>query len=114
LEKAGLYARSLEQYDEAIKARARDTEPLKKYTIRFEKSRLLLTVDPDNEEGLKEFTGAVDEGYSDIKAIETLVLDERINKYHRDEIEKILNNLKVKLDDAEDDENGEDETETSA
>jgi len=115
LEKAELYARALEQYDEAIKANTKDTETLKKSTIRFEKSRLLLTVDPDNENGLKEFTSAVNEGFSDIKAIEALVLDARINKYHKDEIEKILNNLKAKtVGTNEDKKNEGDETEPSA
>jgi len=115
LEKAELYARALEQYDSAIKALAKDTETLKKSTIRFEKSRLLLTVDPDNENGLKEFTAAVDEGFSDIKAIEALVLDKRINKIHKDEIEKILNNLKAKMVDKKDDNKDEgDDTGTSA
>jgi tetratricopeptide (TPR) repeat protein len=113
LEKAELYARALEQYDAAIKALTKDTETLKKNAIRFEKSSLLLTVDPDNEEGLKEFTGAVDEGFSDIKAIEALALDQRINKYHKDEIEKILNNLKAKMVDTEDDDEG-DEIKPSA
>jgi len=109
LEKAEFYARALEQYDEAIKALAKDTDILKKSTIRFEKARLLLTVDPDNEDGLKELTTAVNEGFSDIEAIEALMRDGRINKYHKDEIEKILNNLKPK-DNKEDDNNEEDET----
>jgi len=114
LEKAEFYARALEQYDEAIKANTKDTETLKKSTIRFDKSRLLLTVDPDNEDGLKEFTKAIDEGFSDIKAIEALLLDQRINKYHKDEIEKVLNKLKAKSEtknEAKDDnEDKEDET----
>ena len=115
LEKAELYARALEQYDAAIKALTKDTETLKKSAIRFEKSRLLLTVDPDNEEGLKEFTRAVDEGFSDIAAIEALVLDKRINKYHKDEIEKVLNNLKAKKADTKNaNEDEGDDTETSA
>jgi tetratricopeptide (TPR) repeat protein len=118
LEKAELYARALEQYNEAIKANTKDTETLKKSTIRFEKSRLLLAVDPDNEEGLKEFTVAVNEGFSDVKAIEALTLDKRINQYHRDEIQKILDGLKIKMKDAkeekDDDKNGEDEADTSA
>jgi len=111
LEKAEFYARALEQYDEAIKALTKDTETLKKNTIMFEKARLLLTVDPENEEGLKEFTAALNEGFTDIEAIEALVGDQRINKYHRDEIEKVLNNLKAN-DDTEDenDEDEEDET----
>jgi len=113
LEKAELYARALEQYDEAIKAITKDTETLKKNTVRFEKSRLLLTVDPDNEEGIKEFSSAVNEGFSDIDAIEALVLDQRINKYHKEEIEKILSRLKLKKSGTEEDDE-EDETESSA
>jgi tetratricopeptide (TPR) repeat protein len=113
LEKGEFYARALEQYDDAIKAATKDTENLKKSTIRFEKSRLLLTVDPDNEDGLKEFNNAVNEGFSDIEAIEALTLDKRINQYHRDEIQKALDGIKIKLDNMkkEDDEKEEEETE---
>jgi tetratricopeptide (TPR) repeat protein len=100
LEKAEFYARALEQYDDAMKALTKDTETLKKSSIRFEKSRLLLTVDPENEEGLTEFTDAVKEGFSDIEAIEALVLDKRINQVHRDEIQKILDEMKIKMDNA--------------
>jgi len=115
LEKAEFYARALEQYNEAIKANTKDTETLKKSTIRFEKSRLLLAVDPDNEEGLTEFTEAVKEGFSDIEAIEALVLDKRINQVHRDEIQKILDEMKIKLDNAKkDNQKEEDETKESA
>jgi tetratricopeptide (TPR) repeat protein len=116
LEKADFYARALEQYEEAILALKKDTETLKKSTIQFEKSRLLLVADPDNEEGLKGFTDAVSEGFSDIDAIEALVLDERINQYHRDEIQKILDNLLLKKEKAGNDNNSgeEDETDTSA
>jgi len=111
LEKAELYARALEQYDAAINAIKNDTETLKKSTVRFEKSRLLLTVDPDNEDGIKEFSAAIEEGFSDITAIEALSLDQRINKYHKDEIEKVLNNLKAKMNDNK---AGGDEAKTSA
>ena len=119
LEKAEFYARALEQYNDAIKANTKDTATLKKSTIRFEKSRLLLTVDPDNEEGLKEFTDAVNEGFSDIEAIEALVLDKRINQVHRDEIQKILDETKIKMDNKkkdneEEEEEEEEETEASA
>jgi len=115
LEKAGFYAKALEQYNDAIKAITKDTETLKKSTIRFEKARLLLAVDPANEEGLKEFTDAVNEGFSDIEAIEALTLDKRINQYHRDEIQKILDELKIKMENKKkDNEKEEDETEASA
>ena len=111
LEKAELYARALEQYDEAIKALTKDTGTLKKNAIMFEKARLLLTVDPENEEGLKEFTAAIGEGFSDIEAIEALARDQRINKYHRDEIEKVLSNLKAKDSPEEDDDDDDDDDE---
>jgi len=120
LEKAEFYARALEQYNEALKAITKDTETLKKSTIRFEKSRLLLAVDPENEEGLKEFTEAVNEGFSDIEAIEALVQDKRINQYHRDEIQKILDETKIKMENMkkeekeEEEEEEEDEKESSA
>ena len=109
LEEAGLYARALDQYNGAIAALSRDTETLKKSTIRFGKARLLLTVDPENSEGMTEFTNAIREGYADIEAIDELLLDERITQPNRDEIRKLKEGIEVE---EEKDEEEEEETET--
>ena len=98
LEDAGLYALALEQYDTAIEAHTRDTETLKRSMIRFAKARLLLTVDPENEEGIDEFTKSVEEGFKDIEAIEALQSDERVNQYYREEIQRILDRIEIDVE----------------
>ena len=99
LESAGFYARSLEQYKEAIKALSADTKTLKKSKLRFEQARLLLTADPENKEGITELNTAVTEGFDDTEEIKVLLSDERITQAHKDEITKILDNIvnKAKL-----------------
>ena len=90
LETAGLYARALEQYKAAISALTKDTDNLKKSTLRFEQARLLLTVDPENNGGITELSTAVTEGFSDTQAIEDLLRDDRITQNNKDEIRKIM------------------------
>jgi tetratricopeptide (TPR) repeat protein len=90
LEGAGLYARAIEQYRDAIKALTRDTEDLKKSRLMFEEARLLLTMDPENEEGLTAFSNAVDEGFSDTESFEELLLDRRISGDRRNELRRIF------------------------
>jgi len=93
LEKAGLYAKALEQYKEAITAHTKDTETLKKSSIIFAQARLLLTEDPENDEGLAELNNAVKEGFSDLDAIEALMKNEKIGSDTMDEIRRIWENL---------------------
>ena len=91
LEGAGLYARAIEQYRDAIKALTRDAENLKLSRLMFEEARLLLTVDPENEEGLTAFIDAVDEGFSDTEAFDDLLLDNRISNDRKAELRRIFN-----------------------
>jgi len=90
LEEAGLYARAIEQYRDAIKALTKDTEDLKKANLMFEEARLLLTADPENEEGLTAFRNAVDEGFSNTETFEELLLDSRISNDRKTELRKIF------------------------
>ena len=111
LEEAGLNARALEQYDEAIEALTKDTESLKKSTIRFEKARLLLTEDPENADGMTEFNTAITEGFSDTDAIEALIQDTRITQYNKDDLIRALQ--KINNEETEEDKKDEEETEES-
>ena len=113
LEEAGLYARALEQYNDAITVLTKDTGTLKRSTVRFGKARLLLTVDPENEEGMTEFNKAVSEGFSDKKAIEAMLLDERISRINRDEIQNVLDKLDVAGEEEPEEEEEQEETETN-
>ena len=101
LESAGHHARALERYDEAMAALLRETPHLRQSTIRFEKSRLLLTVDPQNEEGLREFNLAVTDGFSDTEAIEALLRDNRLTQSNRTEIQRVLTDLLISLRESE-------------
>ena len=93
LESAGFYARALEQYREAIKALPKDTANLKRSKLLFEEARLLMTIDPGNDEGITGFKKAVDEGFKDTEAIEALLADERISKTNKEEIGRILDKI---------------------
>jgi tetratricopeptide (TPR) repeat protein len=112
LEEAEFYAKALEQYEEALKDYTKDTATLKKSMLLFGKARILLAVDPDNEESLDEFNKSIKEGFADLKAIEPLISDERITQYNREEIRKVYDNLKAKIEEKEEEET-EEETETS-
>ena len=101
LESAGLYARSLEQYREAINSIVGDTGTIDKSTMRFERARLLLTADPENPEGITELSTAVQEGFSDTSGIEGLLRDERVNQDKKDEIRNIMNGMLDKDTEAE-------------
>ena len=90
LESAGLYALAIEQYGAAISALTRDTDELKKSTLRYEKARLLLTADPENTEGIKELSAALADGFSNQAAIEYLLNDERISEANRTEIRSLM------------------------
>jgi len=92
LEDAGLYARAIEQYRDAIKALTRDTEYLKKSALMFEEARLHLTMDPENEEGLTAFRNAIDEGFSDTEIFEALLADRRISNDRKVELRRIFEN----------------------
>jgi tetratricopeptide (TPR) repeat protein len=110
LEDAGHYARALEQYDAAIEALTQDSGELKKTTLRFEKARLLLAADPENEEGMTEFKSAISDGFKDTDAIETMLLDERLTKDNKTEIQRVLTDLLIKEQEAREAETSDEET----
>jgi len=110
LEEAEFYAKALEQYEEAMTVHTKDTALFKKSMIQFGKARLLLAVDPDNEESLNEFNKAIQEGFDDLTAIEPLLSDERITLYNREEIRKVYDNLQIKEKEKEEEETEEEET----
>jgi tetratricopeptide (TPR) repeat protein len=110
LEDAGFYARALEQYSEALKALPKDTENLKRSTLLFGEARLLMTTDPDNEEGINGLKNAIDEGFKDAEALEALLEDERISKDNKEEINRILDKI-LEEQNAEKETEDEEETE---
>jgi tetratricopeptide (TPR) repeat protein len=107
LESAGLYARAIEQYRDAIKTLTKDTEDLKKANLLFEEARLLLTVDPENEEGLTAFGSAVDGGFSDTEAFEALLADTRISNDKKVELRRIFDSRLKEEEDTTEETDGE-------
>jgi tetratricopeptide (TPR) repeat protein len=107
LEGAGLYARAIEQYRNAIRALSRDTEDLKRANLMFEEARLLLTVDPENEEGLTVFGSAVDGGFSDTEAFEALLVDTRISNEKKAELRRIFDSRIKEEEDTQEETDGE-------
>ena len=93
LESAGLYARSLEQYSAAINSITTDTGGINKSLVRFERARLLLTADPENPQGIEELSTAIQEGFSDTAAVESLLNDDRISPDKKDEVRSLLNGM---------------------
>jgi tetratricopeptide (TPR) repeat protein len=93
LEMAGFYAKAIEQYRASLAVLKTDTETLKKSGLRFDTARVLLTADPDNSEGMTELNAAVEAGFADITALETLSTDERITQSNRDSILKVIDTL---------------------
>ena len=96
LETAGLYARALEQYEEALKALTQDRADLKKSTLMFGEARVLLIADSENDKGIEGLTAAVAAGFADTEALEALHGDERISGVHREEIKRILDGIQSK------------------
>ncbi|MCL2472849.1 MAG: tetratricopeptide repeat protein [Treponema sp.] len=98
LESAGFYARSLEQYKAAIDALTTDTDTLKKSQLLFEEARLILTVDPENSDGITELNKSVAAGFSDITAMQTLMADDRLSAANKSEIGNIVSSMANTID----------------
>ena len=113
LEDAGMYARALEQLDASLEVLQQDTLTLKRSTIMFEKARILLTVDPENLEGMEDFNAAITSGFSDVEAIEELLEDTRLVLANRELIQSALDTIKERIrleeEEDEDDEDTEEE-----
>jgi tetratricopeptide (TPR) repeat protein len=90
LEKLELYARAIEQYKAGAAALSTDTETLKKSSLRYETARLMLTADPENDEGITELNSAIEAGFKDTKILEDLAQDPRITQAHKDSILKAV------------------------
>ncbi|GAB6391089.1 MAG: tetratricopeptide repeat protein [Treponematales bacterium] len=79
LEEREQYAKALEQYRAVLTALPANSKEPAKSGLRFTIARLLLTADPDNEEGPKELAAAVEEGFSDEDALKALLGDKRLS-----------------------------------
>jgi tetratricopeptide (TPR) repeat protein len=102
LEQGEFYAKALEEYKTLLDVlppgpapAAGESQTISKPGIRFIMGRLLLIADPESEEGINELTLAVTGGFSDIEALESLTEDSRILDAKKDEIRRIVHNIKT-------------------
>ena len=94
LESNQLYARALDEYRAALGDLSGDTADPSKPDVRFAIARLLLIADSGNSAGITELRGAVDDGFSDSEKVGELLAIERISAAHKDEIRKIIAEMK--------------------
>jgi tetratricopeptide (TPR) repeat protein len=93
LERLEFYAKAIEQYKASYAALSADTETLKKSSLRYETARLMLTADPENDEGITELNSAIEAGFKDTEILESLIQDQRITQDHKDSIQKIIDEI---------------------
>jgi len=93
LEHHELYARALEEYRKALTEVPDDNKTLKG-EIHFALARVLLIADNASNAGITELQNAVNEGFSDITAVEELLNKQNISAANRDSIRNIINNMR--------------------
>jgi tetratricopeptide (TPR) repeat protein len=92
LEDNEFYARALEEYRKAYTDIPAAAVNPAKHEIRFAIAKVLLIADGENIEGVNELQGAVESGYNDIAAVESL-LDYKISAANKNTIQNIINNM---------------------
>jgi tetratricopeptide (TPR) repeat protein len=95
LEDGGFYVRALEEARKALSELNSDIETLKRSSIRFVISRLILISDPENPDGITELTEAIRGGFDDKDAIDAFINDERLTQALRDEVRRTIDNAKT-------------------
>jgi tetratricopeptide (TPR) repeat protein len=101
LESNELYARALEEYRTSLTGLATGATDPSKPDIRFAIARLLLIADSASGDGMTELKGAVDDGFSDFEKANELLTNEHISAKHKDEIRKIIAEMKRAAEAAE-------------
>jgi tetratricopeptide (TPR) repeat protein len=90
LEHHELYARAIEEYRLAV---TETNDRLIKADIYFSLANVLLIADSDSTAGITELQNAVNEGFSDIDAVEKL-LSNNISASNSDSIKNIISNMR--------------------
>jgi tetratricopeptide (TPR) repeat protein len=90
LEEAELYAKALEEYQAILLNLPAGSEDPSKSKVRFDLARVFLIADGENPQGMTELKTAMEEGFSDKDALESLAEDGRIAEAGREEIKKLI------------------------
>jgi tetratricopeptide (TPR) repeat protein len=93
LEEAELYAKALEEYQAALADLPADNADPAKADVRFNLARVFLIADGENPQGITELKTALEEGFADREALESLGKDERITDANREEIQGLIGDL---------------------
>jgi tetratricopeptide (TPR) repeat protein len=93
LEEAELYAKALEEYQTILSNLPADSVDPAKADVRFDAARVLLIADSENPLGMTELRAALEDGFADREAMESLAADERIPEAGREEIRDIIDGL---------------------
>jgi Tfp pilus assembly protein PilF len=99
LEKNEFYARAQEEYNtilEGLQAGESSGESgtLTRPRILFAVARLLLIAESDSDSGVTALSRAVEEGFKDIPALEALLDEPKITGAQKEEIQRVITNLK--------------------
>jgi len=100
LERNELYARTVEEYRKAVSETAASDKSLKN-DIRFALARILIIADSESSEGISELQSAVNDGFSDVKAVEELLTNEKISPANKEKIRNIIYNMRAAAASAE-------------
>jgi tetratricopeptide (TPR) repeat protein len=92
LEHHELYARALEEYKKAL-SESEEAANVNRAEIRFCLARVLLIADSSSPEGMAELNTAINEGFSDISAVEALQKNQKVNSANRESIRAIVNDM---------------------
>jgi tetratricopeptide (TPR) repeat protein len=97
LEQAELYAKALEEYQGVLSnlPGGSPAEGLSRADVRFRLARVFLIADGENPQGITELKTALEEGFADREALESLEKDERISEANREEIRELIRNLEA-------------------
>lgn len=117
LEQGEFFAKALEEYRTLLNAlpqgpdvpKGGELPALSKPNIQFIIGRLLLIADPESEDGINELTLAVTDGFSDMEALEKLAEDSKVPDARKDEIRRLIYNIKAAKEGVEPPSDGDEE-----
>jgi tetratricopeptide (TPR) repeat protein len=92
LEEAELYAKALEEYQAILSNLPAGSEKPSKSSVRFDLARVFLIADGENPQGMTELKTAMEEGFADKEALESLAEDGRVPEARREEIRELISN----------------------
>jgi thioredoxin-like negative regulator of GroEL len=100
LEQGEFYARALEEYRMVYRGLpsglVQSSGELTRPNIGFTLARILLTADPEKEDGISELKSAVNDGLTDKDKIRTLLDEPAITDAHKDDIRGIIEEMEKK------------------